>query len=91
MVDNKVQTNIPITNKKQDIKKANKKVTMEFYDRPDQAQTKSKIKNFEQNLHKDATYIDKFQHDDDAEEENLMDKIDEYTDKKIIIQRYNCN
>ena len=88
-VDNQVQTNIKLNNDKTKSKKIHS-------DKNDQEKKnnlkhiESKISQFEKAMKKeDVDYDKNIKNDSDYEEEYINDEIDTFTDKAVIINRYN--
>ena len=92
-VDNQVLkgVKIPIPEKTDNNKqKSKKEYTDKLKDSEKKKQIESKISQFEKNMKKDDIDYDKnLRNDSDYEEDFLNDDIDTFTDKTLIVNRYN--
>ena len=92
-VDNQVLkgVSIPIQEKEnKNITKSKKEYTDKIKYKENKDQMESKISQFEKNMKKDDIDYDKnLKNDSDYEEDFLNDDIDTFTDKALIVNRYN--
>ena len=86
-VDNQVLKGVRIPENKQ---KSKKEYTDKLKDSEKKKQIESKISQFEKNMKKeDIDYDKNLRNDSDYEEDFLNDDIDTFTDKALIVNRYN--
>ena len=90
-VDNQVLKGVSIPVKEKDSKVKSKKEHIEkSKDSEQKKQIESKITQFEKNMKKEDNDYDKnLRNDSDYEEDFLNDDIDTFTDKAVIVNRYN--
>ena len=88
-IDNQVQTNIKLNNDKTKSKKTH--IDKENQEKKNNIkQIESKISQFEKAMKKeDNNYDNNIKNDSDYEEDYIHDEIDTFTDKAVIINRYN--
>ena len=89
-VDNQVLKGVRIPEKKENKAKSKKEYTDKIKNVESKNQMESKISQFEKNMKKDDIDYDKnLKNDSDYEEDFLNDDIDTFTDKALIVNRYN--
>ena len=91
-VDNQVLkgVQIPTKEKSETKSKSKKEYTDKIKDSEKKKEIESKISQFEKNMKKEDTDYDKnLKNDSDYEEDFLNDDIDTFTDKAVIVNRYN--